>query len=822
MRRLFPDNTFVAPKMPHPERDLVRLVIAEAPGADEAEHGEPLIGGAGRTFSMLLEKARIPRAGLTIANCIQCRPPDNIFPTDNEARKYISKEEGDEAVKHCFENHLKPLLLFRPWKRVDLLGDKPLRLVAGRSGGVFKWRGSPLEISVAGVQLRGLATLHPAYLMRDQVYIPVAVNDLLKPLEIPEEHYNPYPSLDDVQNFKSDRFAFDIETRGFTKEIVCVGLSDRVGHAICVPFRGAYIPELRRIFANAKEVVGHNSLQFDLPILRDSGVAPGPSAVLYDTMLLQHLCFPDFPHDLEFVGSQFVSKPAWKHDKASLEVYCCRDTDVTFQVWQDLWPLTKKNGLDKLYLNVQVPLAKICRLMHETGFKVDPNRIQFVREKLLTERNEQEKLIPEWLRTRQEATRKRVPAPPGTLGKSGKPVKYVFEPASEQVVPWRSTEVKRQYLYSNGEGCLGFDPILDPKSGNVTTGKLALDKLYAKSKNLSLKALKRLNQLDEVLSTFAKADMVKVDRVFPHFNVHGTASGRLSSSDPNLQNIPESARFIYVPSHAGWKIVDVDYSQIENRLTAFFAGDAERLRRFAVDPKFSEHRYAASLFLGIAYEDVEKDNDKDAPYGKAKRIVHGTNYGMGYKKISNLYDMELKDTKALQDTWKKAIWPTIQWQTRIGEEAKRRGYLTTPFGRKRWFYTQSYYTEALSFIPQSTAADVIFRAMIGLMYERIGMTREQAQRVTPICIALPKPARLLIQVHDSLVFECPEELVDDLVDAVTKVMCQPWPELKGMSIPIGVKVGDSWGECEDYEKTNKARREVAALHGEKGSVQKAA
>src|SRR5258708_25016044 len=179
MQRLFPENSFVRPTLPNPTKDLCRLVLAESPGSEENLIGEPLVGGSGRIFNKLLEKVNIDREGLTIANCIQCQPPGNVFPTDAAARKYISKEEGIESVAHCYRSHLGPLLDSRNWKRVDLLGDKPLRIVAKRNNGIFNARGSSLAISSpSGRSLRGLATLHPAYLMRDQVYLPVAANDL--------------------------------------------------------------------------------------------------------------------------------------------------------------------------------------------------------------------------------------------------------------------------------------------------------------------------------------------------------------------------------------------------------------------------------------------------------------------------------------------------------------------------------------------------------------------------------------------------------------------------------------------------------------------
>lgn len=799
MRRLFPSNTFVAPKMPVASKDLVRLVVAEAPGEEESLVGEPLVGGSGRVFNKLLESAGIDREGLTIANCIQCRPPGNVFPTDPDARSYISKEDANEAVQHCSRSHVQPLLSSRDWKRVDLLGDKPLRLVAKEHSGIFNRRGSPLTI-VRNNQspVRGLAILHPAYLMRDQVYLPVAVNDLKKSLEEPPEHYKPYPSIEDVRAFDATTFAFDIECpkyriMGENAPAEMVGLCADATRAMCVPIRGEYIGELKRIFRDAKLVIGHNCIQFDLPKLQILGIKIQGECDVHDTMLLQHLVFPDFPHDLEFVGSQFVSKPAWKSDKGVLETYCCRDTDVTFMCWQQLLPMVRTEKLLDLYNNVQVPLARICHLMHETGFKVDPNRIQYVRERLIKQRDEEEKFLPEFLRTQSVTRNKRYPAPPGTLGKTGHPVKFVSRPIEERVVPWRSPAEKARFLYSNDSGCLGQQPVLDLKSGNITTGKMALAKIYSATKNRAVEALRILNKLDETLSTFAKADMVKISRMYPHFNVHGTASGRLSSSDPNLQNIPESARCIYVPSHVGWKIVDVDYSNIENRLTAILADDKLRLVKYN-DPKYSDYKLLVSRAYGIPESDVVKDNSREAPYGRCKAIVLGINYGLGAKKISKMYDMDLKEVNRLMSTWKSEIKDTTSWQMRTASEAIKNGVLTTPFQRKRWFWTSSAYTESLSFLPQSTAADIIFRAMIGLMYERVLWPEAKVSSVCPVYRPIPRPARLLLQVHDSLVFECPSELVDELVACIRLVMEQPWKELGGVVIPISVKVSDSWGE----------------------------
>jgi uracil-DNA glycosylase family 4 len=143
MRQKFPDNVFVAPERHEGSK---RLVIAEAPGKTEAEEGRPLVGGSGRIFDALMRKAGVSRESLTIANVMNCRPPDNAFPDSNEARAYCTKEEGQQIIKHCIEAHVKPLINIEGWDRVDLLGEKALRYIGKQEGGINRWRGSIIEI----------------------------------------------------------------------------------------------------------------------------------------------------------------------------------------------------------------------------------------------------------------------------------------------------------------------------------------------------------------------------------------------------------------------------------------------------------------------------------------------------------------------------------------------------------------------------------------------------------------------------------------------------------------------------------------------------
>jgi uracil-DNA glycosylase family 4 len=164
MRRLFPNNTFVSPHRPNPAHDLNRLVIAEAPGEQESLKGQPLVGDAGQVFDRLLKSAGIPRDGLTIINCLNCRPPDNVFPTDRKARSYMSKEDAGIAVDHCIKHHVDPVIASRVWARIDLIGGKSLRFVANKKEGISKLRGSLVTFERAGLILEGMPIYHPSYL----------------------------------------------------------------------------------------------------------------------------------------------------------------------------------------------------------------------------------------------------------------------------------------------------------------------------------------------------------------------------------------------------------------------------------------------------------------------------------------------------------------------------------------------------------------------------------------------------------------------------------------------------------------------------------
>lgn len=789
------EQTFVAPQI----GPSLRLVLAEAPGAEENEQGIPLVGGSGKIFNSLLRKAAIPRDSLTVINTINCQPPNNVYPTDSAARKYCTEQEAQAITSHCYRAHVEPLLHSRPWDSILALGDKALRRLTGKTDGIMKWRGSPLPL-LGEDKPRVIPTLHPAYLMRDQSMIPAAISDIKKGVVIPPEFYNLRPTLQDVIDFRSKFFCFDIESNRFTGQITMIGLQFKPFHVIVVPFTGKYIDEIKRIFREATHVVGQNIIGFDLPKLKDHGVEISQECQIWDIILMHHLLQPDLPHDLELIASIFTQKPAWKHlSSEDMPLYCARDTDVTLQSYQQLLPALKAQRLEDLYKYTQVPLAKICSLVERTGIHTDSERAKKVRLQLLDEIASLEKILPEVLRPYDKSIRVRKPAPAGTIGKAGKPIKFVHEPGTERVIPWNSPALVGEYLYVT----IKLPEQLSAKTKKVTTDKNALERLNNKFgiQHPEIAALRKIRSLDELTSNFLAEKNTGKGKVFPHLSPFGTTQGRLSSSDPNMQNQPPAARYIYVPSDPEWCLVEADWSQGENRLTAWYANDQERLQRLS-QPGFSEHKLNAQIFFDVPYDSVVKDNSPDAPYGKAKKLTHGINYGEGPLKIATVLGLPLKDVKEWILKWRIANQLTVRWMEDTAARAEREGVLTNVFGRKRWFWSSRLYTESLSMLPQSTLADICFRAWIGMMYERINWPVELALKVTSVLAPLPQPARMLLQVHDSLLVECPVAIVDAVVKCMKACMEQPWTQLGGFSIPAEFSVGApgaSWGELESYK-----------------------
>jgi len=411
-------------------------------------------------------------------------------------------------------------------------------------------------------------------------------------------------------------------------------------------------------------------------------------------------------------------------NEEAYRLYNARDTDASFQIAYPLENALQRYNLTNTYENVSVPIAFICRDLGDRGLRINKSKLTDVRESLQTEIDRLDLMLPNGLKSYSVDVVKNLPAPPLTykpiikrcvgskkfphpevfytfddttveqwecpecnkLFKRGKLVlrKTIKGTVQETITPWNSSDMVIEYAKS-----LGLKEHYNPKTGNPSADKNAR-KVWGR-KYPEFITVDELKKAVTLRNNFAKPGLINTDRMFFNLLPHGTGEGRLSSSgkrkgiDLNIQNIPGEMKVIFTPDDPEWCFLDFDISQGENRLTAWFAKDYERMERLN-DPNFDEHSATASACFG---KTVSKTNEWKHLRKPGKVINHMLNYGAGYKKLrENLavegYQFSEADCKDMIASWKSLNRVTAEWQESTIRLAQRQGFLTNPFGRTRW------------------------------------------------------------------------------------------------------------------------------------------
>jgi DNA polymerase-1 len=335
-------------------------------------------------------------------------------------------------------------------------------------------------------------------------------------------------------------------------------------------------------------------------------------------------------------------------------------------------------------------------------------------------------------------------------------------------------------------------------SGQYSTAALELDKLAAMSSELSddqcrlLDVIFEHRQLDKLCSTYVDAlpQMVNPEtgRVHTSFSQTGAVTGRMSSSNPNLQNIPirtdvgrEIRRAFVAPP--GWLLVSADYSQVELRILAHVVQEPALLDAFRADQDI--HIVTAARLFGIPIEQVDK-----AQRNLAKTINYATIYGVSAFGISARTDLDTKQAGRFIEQYFQ-LYPQIkQYIAETIAKATQEGYVETQLGRKRFFpelkdgrlpYThrQAIERAAINAPIQGTAADIMKIAMIRL-YDSL---KQGGYRT-----------RMLLQVHDELVLEMPPEERAEVVPLICEIMQSAFP--LDVPLEVEVEVGPNWYDLE--------------------------
>ena len=575
-------------------------------------------------------------------------------------------------------------------------------------------------------------------------------------------------------------FALDTETTGQNPmdcELVGLSFAWEVGRAYYVPVRCVFGNCLALDAARAqlgppladplKRKIGQH-LKFDLNVLRNEGIAvAGP---LFDTMVASFVLNPlRGSHGLDSLAFNLLGytktpttdligkgRDQIRMDQVPLEriaEYAGEDADYTWRLGRLFEPQLAPLGLDRLFHDVEMPLLRVLTDMEAEGVRID---VDFLGE------------MSRRMADQAAALLQQIQAAAG----------IEFNPDS----PKQLAEVLFDRL------CL---PVIRRTKTTRSTDADTLEELKKQTNHPVCELLLQYREIQKLRGTYVDALPREISRrtgrVHTSFSQTGAVTGRLSSSDPNLQNIPirtETGREIrraFVPRTADDLLVVADYSQVELRVLAHFSRDEALTQAFVADRDI--HAFVAAQVNGVPLESVTKDMR-----GRAKAVNFGIVYGQSAFGLSQQTGMSRTEAQAFIHAYFDR-YPRIRaFIDQTVAEAKLHGFVRTILGRRRTIEniasrTNSLRAQAERFavntVIQGSAADLIKLAMIRLH------ARIRDERL---------PLRMLLQVHDELVCEAPRAAAPAMAEIVRSVMTTAMPELR-VPLKVDVACGANWLEA---------------------------
>lgn len=521
---------------------------------------------------------------------------------------------------------------------------------------------------------------------------------------------------------------------------------------------------LKPILENEKIVKIGQNIKYDALILKRFGI--GVSGIGFDTMLAAHLVSPEARSykidklSLEYLNYRMVpieeligtGRNQITMDEVELEkasFYAVEDADVALQLFEILKEKLNENGLSDYYEQIEIPLIKVLLDMEKNG--------AFVDEKLLKSMSEElgKKLDTLIIDIYKEAGME------FNINSTQQLANILFDIKGLRKIKKRSTaeEVLKQLVMEDD-----------------LPGLMLEYRKYNKLKNTYL------DPFPELINPTTK-------RIHSSFNQTVTATGRLSSQNPNFQNIPirsdvgREMRKAFRPQENGWKILSADYSQIELRIMAHLSKDPELINAFENNEDI--HARTASSVFGVPIEDVLPEMRRTA-----KVVNFAIMYGAGPFRMSQELGIPRSEAQVIIDVYFKQYSGIQNYIDETLEKARSMKYVETMLGRRRpvWDIDSDNHIRkeaakrmAINMPIQGTAAEMIKKAMISI-HHNIHSGQDEYDK-----------AKMILQVHDELLFEVPEDQVEALKKMVTFEMENALP----LSVPIVVDcgVGNSWFEA---------------------------
>ena len=545
-------------------------------------------------------------------------------------------------------------------------------------------------------------------------------------------------------------------------ELAGIALSNEEKKGYYIPTlndRDEVIYKLKPLLENPSiMIIGHN-LKYDLQILKKYNINIKEN--VFDTMLAHYLINPESSHKLDVLSENYLNhkcipiediigkrgvnqKKMTDLDPKDIYVYACEDADITFRLKNIFEKELKKNNLTKLFYDLEIPLMFVLCEIENNGVKIDSDFLSNMSTLLTKKINETQKSI------HKIAGEEFNVASPKQLGI------ILFDKLKIDDNPKKT------------------------KSGQYSTSEDILTKLSKKSKIVSL--ILEYREYKKLLSTYIDAlpQMVSSYDKLIHTDYAQavTATGRLSSNKPNLQNIPirtqlgRKTRSAFVSRTKGNFILAADYSQIELRIIASFSEDNEMINAFNNNKDI--HSITASKVFGISLDDVTQDMRR-----RAKEVNFGIIYGISPFGLSQNLDIPRGEAKEIIDAYFDEFKNVKLYMDRSIEEAKSKKQVKTLLGRRRFLrdidsrnYTLRGFAErnAINSPIQGTAADIIKLAMISISK----WMKENNIK-----------SKMIMQVHDELVFDVEKTELELLSINIKKIM----ENVIKIKVPLLVEVG---------------------------------
>lgn len=570
--------------------------------------------------------------------------------------------------------------------------------------------------------------------------------------------------------------AFDTETDGLdpiTANIIGISFAIKENEAYYVPLTGNKSEVKERLLPfqsvlqnETIEKVGQN-IKYDILILAQEGIEV--KGKLFDTMIAHYLLNPELRHNMDYLAATYLNYqpipiesligPKGKNQGSMRDVpidkiteYGAEDADITLKLKNKFQPLVEQSSMNKLFKKIEMPLVAVLADMERTGIKLDTEALRQSSETLTAELDVLEKEIIE---------------------------------LAGETFNINSTKQVGEILFDKLKI---VDKAKKTKTGSYSTSEEVLTKL--KSKHPIVEKILDYRGIKKLLSTYVDALPLLINphtgKIHTSFNQTVTATGRLSSTNPNIQNIPirdemgREIRKAFVPDSDECVFLSADYSQIELRIMAHLSGDTHMIEAFQKGEDI--HAATAAKIYDIPIQEVTGDMRR-----KAKTANFGIIYGISVFGLSERLNIPRSESKELIDGYFNSYPGVKEYMDESILKAKEKGYVETIFNRRRYLpdinsqnaIVRGYAERnAINAPIQGSAADIIKLAMVRI-YRRL----EEKQL----------KSKMILQVHDELNFN----VYKDELEIVKTIVKEEMERVIELKVPLLAEcgVGNNWLEA---------------------------